>query len=50
MITALLLRASEMADGAAPTELPPLGAAFDALYPLVISDLQAVKVIKLLPC
>jgi hypothetical protein len=49
VITALLLRAAEMADGAAAGELPPLGAAFDALYPLVVGDLQALKVILLLP-
>ena len=49
VITALLLRASEMADGAEPGEGPPLGAAFDALYPLVVGDLQALKVITLLP-
>ena len=44
VIAALLLRASELTDGDAPTEQPMWGAAFDALYPLTISHLQALKV------
>ena len=48
MITALLLRASELIDGNAPAEQPSWGAAFDAMYPLVTSHLQALKVSHML--
>jgi len=44
VLTALLLRASELTDGDVPAEQPSWSAAFDALYPLTISHLQALKV------
>jgi len=44
VLTALLLRASELADGDVPAEQPSWSAAFNALYPLTISHLQALKV------